>query len=537
MNSGLRRSNSLSANTLAQTLPLVAGYTLNVAATPLIVQRLGLASFGVWALTGAIAQYGALLDLGTSRAVVRFISYHSSTGNVRAERGARLLAIAIIAVLWCVLLALCVPTAILLQRHLRSIDTTELSVLLVCSVTMLVATLFARAVCGFAFGHQQMVQGNIALALGNTLTVGGGIVALLWKSNLLIFAAGNAIGAIIGLLIAVVATLRVRGELHLARPTRNETREFIRFGLKGQAPSVSDLLVLQMPKIVLGITVGPAAVGIYEIGSRLAMGARALGVVTVMTLTPYFTRKYAESGLPGVSQMYNQMTPRYTTLASTPAAFLIASGYPLVFAWVGPENQSAGLVVLVLSAAFIINVSTGTMTVAANAANRPGLVAWAAITASVVSVLLTPIVAHLWEINGALLSVLIATISGAAAEFVLVGRMLDSKWTSPTMVALRPAVYLLGMASLLALAGSLIQTNSKIESAIQVLASSLCLFLLLVFAQPSARRRMRHICKLNLTAAWVKVRSYQYRPRQSNQGQKTLRESVGARHKGARNEE
>src|SRR6184192_1605007 len=81
---GLRRSSttdtsgrrSLATNTLAQTSSLLTGYVLSFVSAPIILAGLGLRAFGIWALTGALAQYAALLDLGLARAIARFVALH-----------------------------------------------------------------------------------------------------------------------------------------------------------------------------------------------------------------------------------------------------------------------------------------------------------------------------------------------------------------------------------------------------------------------------------------------------------------------------
>ena len=50
------------------------GWRSPLTSTPIVVSSLGLKAFGIWAVSGAIAQYGALLDLGIGRAITRFVA-------------------------------------------------------------------------------------------------------------------------------------------------------------------------------------------------------------------------------------------------------------------------------------------------------------------------------------------------------------------------------------------------------------------------------------------------------------------------------
>ena len=80
------RVQSLKTGAIAQVLPLAANYGVNLLATPFVVGQLGLHDFGVWAMTGAIAQYAALLDLGAVRAANRYVALFHARGETEKER-------------------------------------------------------------------------------------------------------------------------------------------------------------------------------------------------------------------------------------------------------------------------------------------------------------------------------------------------------------------------------------------------------------------------------------------------------------------
>ena len=71
-----RRGPSLLRNTVAQSAPLMVGYIFSFVSAPVVIAGLGLRQFGIWALTGALAQYVALLDLGAGASLSRFIAKH-----------------------------------------------------------------------------------------------------------------------------------------------------------------------------------------------------------------------------------------------------------------------------------------------------------------------------------------------------------------------------------------------------------------------------------------------------------------------------
>jgi O-antigen/teichoic acid export membrane protein len=67
-------------NTLAQSTTTITSMIFSVILAPIMLSRLGLAAFGVWAVTGAFATYATVFDLGITRA-----SSRSTTRAARSE--------------------------------------------------------------------------------------------------------------------------------------------------------------------------------------------------------------------------------------------------------------------------------------------------------------------------------------------------------------------------------------------------------------------------------------------------------------------
>jgi O-antigen/teichoic acid export membrane protein len=70
-------------NTLAQSSSLITAQFFSVILAPLMIGRFGLALFGVWAVTGALAKYASLLDFGITRSLSRFVALYHARGDRR----------------------------------------------------------------------------------------------------------------------------------------------------------------------------------------------------------------------------------------------------------------------------------------------------------------------------------------------------------------------------------------------------------------------------------------------------------------------
>lgn len=409
------RTGNLRVNTVAQALPLLSGYGLNLLATPLVVTQLGLPGFGVWAMTGALAQYGALFDLGVTRSVMRYVAFHHARDEPDAEREVLGVAVLMLAAVGLVLFATCWLLAPAILSLIRAADVEQLRTLLICAVTILLAVLSAKVLVAAAFGRGRMVAGNAALAVQSTLTVLGGAGYLLTTGSTLSgFGVASAAGAAAGTAIVALVMKVTEGTLSVGWPNRARAREVLSFGVKGQATLVADLVVFQSDKLVIGAIAGPAFAGAYELGNRLALGLRALGGLVSNSLTPSLTASYSQRGLPAILEQYAHLTRRAAGVALIFPFAGIALAPALVPAWLGYVPEYTVVVVIALCIAFAANLTTGVATVVAAAIGRPGITAQSAAVSCVLNVAAVVPAAVVFGVTGVVAATIFAAVGGAA---------------------------------------------------------------------------------------------------------------------------
>ena len=290
---------SLTVGASAQVLPLIAGYGLNLVATPYVVSQLGLHDFGVWAMTGAIAQYAALLDLGVSRAVNRYVALFHARGDADSDRAVVGICVSVILGLGAVFGTFAMLWPAVPETVLRTGDPAFTRYLLLCSVVILTSGLSARVLAGASFGRGRQVPANIGLAVLGISQVSGGVLALTLAPNLHSFALGTTIGAVIGLCAVLGAIVIDEGRLTIGRATCGQVREISAFGMKTKALGAADR-ALPSGELVAGIVIGPAAAGAYELGIRLVQGVQAFGSAASVAITTHLTRAYATGGLAAI---------------------------------------------------------------------------------------------------------------------------------------------------------------------------------------------------------------------------------------------
>ena len=114
-NNGNAMNKRFGINLLAVWLNHGLGIASGLVLTPLILNRIGDANYGLWLFIGSIFAYSGLLNLGFGRTVSRYVaSYHARSDWIELNRivsvtMAVYLVMAIIALLGTSILAVCVP--------------------------------------------------------------------------------------------------------------------------------------------------------------------------------------------------------------------------------------------------------------------------------------------------------------------------------------------------------------------------------------------------------------------------------------------
>jgi O-antigen/teichoic acid export membrane protein len=287
-----------------------------------------------------------------------------------------------------VLMALALTAAAPVAAAMGLGTVSDVRTLLVVSVVILLSGQYLTIATGAAFGREVQLLPNVVSSVGNVATnVGSALVALLTK-DLAAYAISVAV-------LNVLSTLAVAGVLQVRvlrfrphRPSIRIAHELVSFGFKSQSVPLAEILLFQFSKIVIGIGGGTAAVGAYELGSRLALGFRTLGSLPFGAVLAPQTGRFVRDGEAGVRSEIDRLAPAVIGLAILFPALGAALAPALLTLWLGRYEGLTLLVLTGLCVAFVANMLGGLQSTGADAIGRPGLNARSAGVTAVLNVVL-----------------------------------------------------------------------------------------------------------------------------------------------------
>lgn len=406
-----KESRGLFRNTAAQSAPVVTTTIFGFLLAPIMLSRLGLAEFGVWAVTGALAQYTRLLDLGVTNSVSRFVALYDAEGDRRAIEetvGVGLLAASLVGV---VAVAGAAAAAPLVQDVLGVLDTDEMRVVLMSAAGISTAYLLAAVVNAVPIGLRRMGPPNVATTATNVINFLASLAALLLSTSLATYALANLAAAVVGFGFALIVLVRVWKRPYVRRPTPHRARTIVSFGVKSQLVTLANLVNVQTDKLIIAAMLGPRTAGAYEIANRVVQGILSLGLLTLSAMIPTATADLVKRGREVIVEYLERYTVRSLAIAFPLfGAVCVAAPY-LLAAWLGEIPPDSVTIIVLLSVSFAVSLTTGVAMTLIVSDGHPGIVAQTAILVVALNVGATLAAAPIFGLWG----VLVATV---AAEIV-----------------------------------------------------------------------------------------------------------------------
>lgn len=433
-------------NTLAQSSTLLTSQLFSVILAPLMLGRYGFAVFGVWAVSGALARYAGVLDFGVTRSLSRFVALHHAHEDHRAIRETVGLGLITVTSLGAVALFAAAAGAAFAARELGVLSPEAMRIVLVSSAVVFLAQAFCGCFSSIAIGMRRMTPPNVAGVTGNVVNFAFSVAAIVVSSDIVVYAVANAAAEILRIVFVYVSVRTVWSGRMFALPGRARAREVLSYGIKSQVEWLSTLINFQTDKIIIAVFFGPAVTGVYEVASRVAFAARSVGILTLSALIPTATAEMVTHGREIARDYYERYTLRSVSIAF-PLFVASCIGAPFLFAaWLGEAPEEAASILVMLTVASFVNVSSGVAHTLTLADGRAGLVAATAGLSAAANLVLTVAFAPLFGLWGVLAGTVVAMTVAALVFLHRFHRLFDLSWRDYARAVGPPTAVALGLA-------------------------------------------------------------------------------------------
>jgi O-antigen/teichoic acid export membrane protein len=389
-------------NTLAQSSSRIVGYVASFVLAPLMLSRLGLASFGVWAVTGAVATYVYLLDFGMTRSLSRFIALYDASEDPKRLRECVGLGLAVVSGVGLLGLPAAALAAPWVADVLGELSASEMRVVLMSTIALATCQAYGSVLASIPIGLRQMVPPSVAFTVNTLINFTFSVSALAVSSELTDYAVANALAGLVGLVPPYLSMRRVWSGPFAALPSRSLIHEVTRYGVKAQVNWLADLVNLQTDKIVIAVMLGVRTAGAFEVGSRVALAVRSLGLMTLSAMIPTATAHIVDRGREAIPAFYQRYLSYSVGVAFPLFVAASASGPFLLVAWLGDVPDDTVETLVLLTAATYVNVTTGVAMTVAMAEGEAGIVARYSAVLALLNVALTVALAPLFGLWGVL---------------------------------------------------------------------------------------------------------------------------------------
>ncbi len=451
--------------------------------TPVVVHRLGMERYGLWALAAALVSHLGLLDMGVGNGLVRYLAAHRARGDDAAFNGVLRLGLFFYGGFGVLLFPVVILSmgplmeALAVRPELRG----EISFLLAgVTAIFLLRTIFSVHRAALAAVERIDLNNKIAFAMaipggiGSVLavTLGFGIPGLV---------VNGAVTAALAIVVQCAAAYRFVPGIRLL-PFELDfslAPELLGYGLRVQGTRLAELIYGQVDKVALGLLIGAVPVGEYDIGMKLSVLAAALPTLILPVILPT-TSILAATGDREQLRVLHQRAAKYVALVVAPVTgYVIVAAPSILGLWIGtavavPAAPVARLLVLGGSLYLALGVSR----LVSRGIGLPQLEMKAGLIMAAANVALTFALIPLIGPVGAPIGSCAAGLAGGLCFLVFFMREVSAPWgLDPLGPMLAPAISA-GVAALGGAGGALllrafVTPSGRMGALLEILASGI----------------------------------------------------------------
>jgi O-antigen/teichoic acid export membrane protein len=394
---------------------------ITLAVTALMLRRLGLRTFGGWALMDVLLGYAGLVEFGIRVPLVKYVSQFNALGDHAMMSRCASTALAYYTAFGAlVTLGLIAASPWVTSRFLR-ISMSHNA--LIAAYTLAVLTFFLNLVAGVfsgvLVGVQRFDVDSELLMLRRAMDAVGTIAVLLLGAGLLGIATVELIDMVIALALNAALARRLVPVVVYRRSLVSPAmfKQMFSFSARVQLARVSLQLNEQYAKLAFGWLLGIGSVGLLQLAEGVCSRAPLIPQALASTVTP------AASDLGALdlhlrTRKLLLRSLRYTTLFSMPLiAGSICFAHPFVRLWVGAGYGPAANAIMALSLGYGLWILSMPAANVLAGLGRPGYEMYAAIVRLVLNLVLTTLLTVRFGFYGGVAGLALA-LAGSSALLI-----------------------------------------------------------------------------------------------------------------------
>ena len=387
---------------------------INVFLTPFLVRTLGDTQYGLYVLISSFAAQGALLDLGMSPAVVKYVAESQATEDYERGRNTIATALSLYCLLALVVLLIAAAIAPLFPdlftvpppfREATIVAVLLMGVQLAVSIPM---TLPEAILLGSHryIPFQALMMLATLLAAASTVAVllaGGGIVALFTFS---------IISMMLPQAISVWLVRRLEPELKLGwrGARRNLVKQLLSYSLLTFIIQAAYNVQTQLDEIVIGVFLPISSVGAYYVARRVSAVPQMISQPILSAFLPLAAQLNAQKDADGLRRLYMVGTRAILAICIPLLIVVVMLAGPLLALWVGAKFASGASVVVILALASVLEVGYWPGKIILQGIGQQQDLAKASVFVSIANLGLSVLLVRYYGVAGVALGSLIPTI-------------------------------------------------------------------------------------------------------------------------------
>jgi O-antigen/teichoic acid export membrane protein len=405
---------NLSANIAASTINVVVVVGASLVAVPLLIDRLGIAGYGLWALAQTVILYVTTAELGFGPALARFTSVHA--GDPDRPRHVLVAALSLYTVAGLLVVALChllaEPLVGLFSVPAAMKDDAVATVGLVGWVSLV--ALLAGALGHILYGLERFASFTWTNMVGSVAFLVAIFVLMADRARL----QDAAYAALAQWGIVALLRLMSLRDIAFSRgsrlPGRALMRDLIGFSARLQAAVLANLLNTQTDRVVVGAVASARTVGYVSIATQVADAARALSAAALNPMISRMAVTYGSEGEGALDELLARQRRLWTIGLVGGIAVSVGAARPAIAAWLGSGYDRAALFAAMLIAAYGIGQLPGPAFAYLRARGNPGLEGKFGLVTVAANLIGTIALAVIFGATGVVVATLIAYVLATA---------------------------------------------------------------------------------------------------------------------------